>query len=76
MKAHKGEKIVCDCDRHAGSFRRGVDDRASISSEDISISLPGVPEGHGCWVCLTCNMTVARFSGGHWQVRTRNGWLE
>jgi hypothetical protein len=24
----------------------------------------------------SCNATVARFFGDHWQVTTRNGWLE
>ena len=76
MKAHKGEEIVCNCARPAGSFRHDVEDRGRISSEDIAISLPGAPDDNGCWVCPTCKAAVARFIGDHWQVKTKNGLLD
>jgi hypothetical protein len=76
MKALKGEEIVCDCAQPAGSFRDDVEDRASISSKNIAITLPGVPGDHGRWVCPVCHTTVACFISDRWRVRTINGWLE
>ena len=77
MKAHKGEEIVCRCPEPAGRFLRDVDDHASISPHDIAISLPWSSIEAWRYVCPTCNATVAqRFSGDHWRVMTRNGWLE
>jgi hypothetical protein len=75
MKAHRGEEIVCDCGRVGGSFRNDVADDASISSRDITISLPDVPDFLGRWLCPDCRLEVARFSGNHWRVLTRRGWL-
>jgi hypothetical protein len=76
MKVHKGEEIACKCLRPAGNFIRDIDAHASISSEDIAISVPGVPDALGCWVCPDCGEEVAqRFSGDQWRVRTRRGWL-
>ena len=42
MKAYKGEKIVCKCPQPAGEFHRDVDDRASISNDDIAIRCPSL----------------------------------
>jgi hypothetical protein len=76
MKAVKGEGIVCKCPRPAGNFLRDIDDETSISSENIAIALPGVPDSLGCWVCPECGEEVAqRFSGDQWRVRTKRGWL-
>lgn len=77
MKAYEGEKIVCRCAQPAGKFRHDVDDRASISNDDIAISLPVTHDDLGRYVCPTCKVTVAQqFIGDCWGVRTRNGWLE
>ena len=75
MKAHRGEEIICDCGRVAGSFRNDAADDASISGEDITISLSGVPDFLGRWLCPDCNAEVARFSRGYWSVITRRGWI-
>jgi hypothetical protein len=83
VSAPKGQEIVCDCAQPSGRFHKDLDDRASISSNDIEIPLPVVELGR--WVCPTCKATVAeRFGdrtvaqplGDRWRVRTRNGWLE
>ena len=77
MKVRKGEEIVCDCPRPAGNFLRDVDEDASISSEDIAISLPGAHDDLGRWVCPDCKEQVAqRFAGDQWCVRTRRGLLQ
>ncbi len=77
MKAYEGEKIVCKCAQPAGKFRHDVDDRASISNNDIEISRPRDPDDLGRYVCLTCEVTVAQqFFGDCWGVNTKNGWLE
>jgi hypothetical protein len=61
MKAHEGEEIVCECVQPAGDFRHDVEDHASITSDDIAITLTGgVHHDWGfVWVCPTCNATVA-----------------
>jgi hypothetical protein len=46
---------------------------ASIWGEDITISLSGVPDFLGRWLCPDCNAEVARFSRSHWSVITRRG---
>jgi hypothetical protein len=76
MKAFKGDEIVCDCPRPAGSFLRDVDDGASISTDDIAITLPWSTIEAWRYVCPTCHVTVAQNFGDHWRVRTRNGRLE
>ncbi len=76
MKAREGEEIVCGCPRPVGSFRRDVGGDASISSDDIAISLPGIPDDLGRWVCPECKVPVAQFAGDHWRVKTRRGWLQ
>jgi hypothetical protein len=65
------------CPAPAGNFLRDIDDQTSISSKDIAISLSGVPDGLGCWACPECGEEVAqRFSGDHWRVRTKRGWIQ
>jgi hypothetical protein len=76
MKAHKGEEIVCKCSRPAGTFLSDVDQGSSISSEDIAISLPGVADDLGCWVCPKCGEEVAqRYGADEWRAKTKRGWL-
>ena len=75
MKAYKGEEIICDCGRIAGNFRKDVPDGANISGDDIAISLQGVPDFLGRYLCPDCKFEVARFERDHWRVLTRRGWL-
>lgn len=75
MKAYRGEEIICQCGRVAGDFRNDVPDGASISSQDIAISLPGAPDFLGRHLCPDCKAEVARFEHGHWRVLTRRGLL-
>jgi hypothetical protein len=75
-KAVKGEGIVCKCLRPAGDFLCDVDDNASISSDDLAIFLPGVPDDFGRWVCPECKEEVALFSGKRWRVKTKRGWID
>lgn len=76
MKAVRGEGIVCKCMRPAGDFLRDVGDNASISSDDLAIFLPGVPDDFGRWVCPECKEEVALFSGKRWRVKTKRGWID
>jgi hypothetical protein len=76
MKAVRGEGIVCKCMRPAGDFLRDVGDNASISSDDLAIFLPGVPDDFGRWGCAECKEEVALFSGKRWRVKTKRGWID
>jgi hypothetical protein len=58
MKAYRGEEIICDCGRVAENFRNDVSDDASISGEDIAISLPGAPDFLGRYLCPDCKAEV------------------
>jgi len=75
MKARKGEAIVCNCAQPVGSFLNDVEDGASISQRDISISLPW-PSLNDPYVCPKCQTPVAeRFSDDRWRVMTKRGWV-
>lgn len=76
MKAHEGEEIVCGCARPAGIFLHNVDDVARISGKDFAISLDGVPDDRGSWLCPICKVRVAQHFDNHWQVMTKKGWAE
>jgi hypothetical protein len=71
MKASEGQEIVCNCPRPVGRFSSDVDDRANGSARDFEISLDGVPDDEGRWVCPICEIEVARFFGDHWRVITQ-----